>query len=290
MSEDEARSVDDPAAEGPQEPVGGERLAAARREKQISIVEIAKELHLDEGKVRALERNEYDALGAPVFAKGHLRKYAELVGVDRDDVMTDYYRLTRASGMPPIVSGRPKVHKELAPGPWVALVIMVVAIAAAYWWLGVREPLPSAPQRAAPAMPIEEPPAVRPEDSATEAAEVVPEDASAQATEPDEPAPVAESTATGPAAAASAAAGGQMRLGLRFSGDCWTEITDATGRRLFFGLGRDGQTVDLAGAAPVSVLFGNGNNVSLVVDGEAYELPATTRPDQPLRLTLVRTR
>ena len=61
-------------------PLGGERLRAARRANDISLRDIAKELHLDEGKVRALEQNDFDVLGAPVFAKGHLRKYAELVG------------------------------------------------------------------------------------------------------------------------------------------------------------------------------------------------------------------
>ena len=54
-------------------PVGGERLAAGRRERGISVHEIAKELHLDEPKVRALEENRFDVLGAPVFAKGHMR-------------------------------------------------------------------------------------------------------------------------------------------------------------------------------------------------------------------------
>ena len=39
-------------------PAAGERLAAARRELNISVDEIAKELHLDEAKVRALERND----------------------------------------------------------------------------------------------------------------------------------------------------------------------------------------------------------------------------------------
>ena len=53
--------VDNTASE-PEEPSGplaGERLANARRELQISVLEIAKELHLDESKVRALERNEF---------------------------------------------------------------------------------------------------------------------------------------------------------------------------------------------------------------------------------------
>jgi ribosome-binding protein aMBF1 (putative translation factor) len=51
-------------------PVGGERLRAARRANDISVRDVAKELHLDEYKVRALEKNEFDVLGAPVFAKG----------------------------------------------------------------------------------------------------------------------------------------------------------------------------------------------------------------------------
>ena len=42
-------------------------------------------------------------LGAPVFAKGHLRKYAEMVGVDVDDIMTDYYQMNRSTGTPPVV-------------------------------------------------------------------------------------------------------------------------------------------------------------------------------------------
>jgi cytoskeleton protein RodZ len=61
------------AAEGP---VGGERLAEARRAKQISVLEIAKELHVEEAKIRALENNDFEFLGAPVFAKGHLKKYS----------------------------------------------------------------------------------------------------------------------------------------------------------------------------------------------------------------------
>ena len=40
------------------EPRCGELLAEARREQQITVLEVAKELHLDELKVRALERNE----------------------------------------------------------------------------------------------------------------------------------------------------------------------------------------------------------------------------------------
>ena len=82
MADDKDKTEAEPSSAKPEEPQGGARLAKARRALQIPVVEIAKELHLDEPKVKALERNEFDVLGAPVFAKGHLRKYAQLVRVD----------------------------------------------------------------------------------------------------------------------------------------------------------------------------------------------------------------
>ena len=83
-----------------------------------------------------------------------------------------------------------------------------------------------------------------------------------------------------------ALADGQMRLLLTYTGDCWTEITDASGRRLFFDLGRDGRTVELTGAEPFNVLFGNPGNVNVLVNGSDYALPASSGPNRPLRLTI----
>ena len=71
-----------------------------------------------------------------------------------------------------------------------------------------------------------------------------------------------------------------------YTGDCWTEITDASGRQLLFDLGRDGRTVELSGAEPFHVLFGSPGNVSLRVNGEERALPPFDRPDRPMRLTL----
>jgi len=273
-------------------PLCGERLAEARRVQQISVLEIAKELHLDEPKVRALERNEFDVLGAPVFAKGHLRKYAQLVQVSDADVMADYYKLNRASGMPQVVSVRPPPRREMSPGPWIAVIVAIILVATAYWWFtatpaSVDEPandlLPSETSQLAEPEPME--PDV--DDSANLESALAVTDAETLTSEGTGAA--APDIAEPPAVVVSETPvldSGQMRLLVTYNGDCWTEITDAVGRRLFFGLGKDGRTVELSGQAPFNVLFGNAENVRVQVNGTARVITAAERRGRIARLTI----
>ncbi len=272
-------------------PLAGERLAQARHEQQISINEIAKELHLDEHKVRALERNEFDILGAPVFAKGYLRKYAQLVGVRVDDVLADYHHMNRAIGVPPVVSLRARPRQELSPGPWIAVIVVIVIAVSAFWWFTRSTPTPvSEPAASSEIAPAET------DAAETEAAEPDADDMEAEPegsqdeTAAEEPAPAPMRTAapmpTIEETSSPEIVPGQMRLLLTYTGDCWTEISDANGRRLLFDLGKDGRTVELSGAEPFNVLFGSPGNVSVRVNGEDYALPPTNRPDRPMRLTI----
>lgn len=267
-------------------PIAGERLAEARRELQIPVIEIAKELHLDEYKVRALENNEFEVIGAPVFAKGHLRKYAQLVKVAEADVMADYYQLNRSVTAPPVVVSRAKPRRVVSPGPWVAAIIVVALAATAYWWFAVREVTTERPATGTIApLPQESDNLVEDE---TVTAEVVDLPAAVEAeaevvqTEP-ESEPVAEpATDVLPATIDPL----EMRLSVSYSGDCWTEITDSSGGRLFFDLGKAGRTVNLSGQAPFNVLFGNAENVSIEVNGTPYAISAADRRGRTARLTI----
>ena len=287
-----------PPRSEPEGPLAGERLAAARREKQITVLEIAKELHLDEPKVRALERNEFDILGAPVFAKGHLRKYASLVGVSSDDVLADYYQLNRSAGMPPVVGKVRKQRREVSPGPWVAVIVVLILAATVYWWFiergsGQPAPLPAG----SPATPVPTESNAPGIETGTDIAEPVemPEVEittevpafEADTTEPEAAEPVAEQPVPEQPLPEPAIPEGQVQLQMRFSGECWTEITDATGRRLYFGLGRDGRVANVTGQAPLSVLFGNADAVSLQVNGEDYAIAASDRRGLTARFTIV---
>jgi len=277
MSEDQGNSVEEAPDTDPHGPRGGERLAAARREQQISVLEVAKELHLDEPKVRALERNDFDVLGAPVFAKGHLRKYAQLVGVDEDDVFADYYQMTRSEGIPPVViTSRPRVRQELSPGPWIAVIIVIIVAAASYWWFAVQSETVEAPQTSPEELP-QPGDAVGNTTSEAESvvvAAVLPEEQAVPDIDQPQPEPVAQ------------IADGESRLSLSYTGDCWTEISDATGRRLFFDMGRDGRSVELTGEAPFAVLLGNVDNVDVKVNDTDYPVSMTNPGSRTARLTI----
>ncbi len=256
-------------------PQCGERLAEARRALQMTVLEIAKELHLDEHKVRALECNDFDVIGAPVFAKGHLRKYAQLVKANEADVMADYYELTRTSGAPPALAPRSRPREAISLGPWIAAIVVILVVASAYWWYASH--------------------AVTPETRITgeitplpQEAQVAVEEEGATADTDDsvleETIPISEPVAV-PVPAVSADSN-EMQLSITYLGDCWTEITDANGRRLFFDLGVTGRTVNLSGEAPFNVLFGDAANVSLELNGAAFQIPAADRRGPTARLTI----
>jgi cytoskeleton protein RodZ len=152
---------------------------------------------------------------------------------------------------------------------------VIVTAATAYWWFTSREtpparpvtgeiaPLPQKTDSAAPEQDeieiLDEPETIEPE------VDPEPELISPPITTED---PLA------------------MRLSVTYLGDCWTEITDASGRRLFFDLGKSGRTVNLTGEAPFNVLFGDAANVSLVVNGSSFEIPAGNRRGRTARLTI----
>jgi cytoskeleton protein RodZ len=289
MSDEKDKTEETVTNDESEGPVGGERLAEARRKLQITVIDIAKELHLDEFKVRALECNDFDVLGAPVFAKGHLKKYAQLVKVDEADVMADYYQLERASGTQPVVPRRSRPRQTISLGPWVAAIVVIAIAASGYWWFTSRETPPARPVTGVIAPLPQEADSVAEEVEDTELPdqtvaiepEVVAESESESESEPEpepEPEPVAlplvDTDEFG------------LTLSITYSGDCWTEITDASGRRLFFDLGKAGRTVDLTGEAPFNVLFGDADNVSLVVDGASFDIAARDRRGQTARLTI----
>ena len=70
-------------------PSPGARLRSEREAQGISHQQAAESLNLDTMVLAHLEANDFAALGAPVFARGHLRRYTTMLGLDEDELDED---------------------------------------------------------------------------------------------------------------------------------------------------------------------------------------------------------
>jgi len=274
---------------------GGERLRDARKAKEISIDKIAQELNLDELKVRALETNDFALLGAPVFAKGHLRNYAKLVDVNVKDIMTDYYKIDRAAGLPPVIGERRRVPLDIDPLYLIIGAIgFLLIIITAYWFFsrGVTEDeVPMASSTTHESFipdPMSDSEADVNDETVNEPAVI---EFRADGVVGDGEILISAGEARDKAAlieedVLTVSATSQIEVELSYNGECWTEISDNAGRRLFYDLGRSGRVVTVSGDAPVEVFLGDARNVDITVAGNPWPLTASMLTGQPVRLTI----
>ncbi|HEY8539727.1 MAG TPA: RodZ domain-containing protein [Steroidobacteraceae bacterium] len=270
----------------------GALLQRERERIGLSIQQAAEGLHLDPWIVEAMEANRFLALGAPVYARGHLRKYAALLGLAPELVLERYDALSDAPSEPmpvPVITTtpppRPKWPKYVG---WAFVAALGLGIAAAAVWYvwpaldsltgGARSsvaPLQETPPAASPieVREIESPePRTREEVASTDVAVTAPATA-ADVARPREP--VASEPETEPAATASQ----QVSLRLEFSDPSWVEIYDAAGERLFYDIGQPGRTRTVVGTAPVNVVIGVVSAVSLQVNGNSVVVPRRANRD-----------
>lgn len=107
------------------------------------------------------------------------------------------------------------------------------------------------------------------------------------------PAPVIVSSAAAtpaPAAAASVpapaiASAGSGQVQIQFSADCWTQVSDGSGKILLSALKRKGETVDVSGKPPFAVRLGYARGAQISYNGQAVDIaPFTTGETARLKL------
>lgn len=90
---------------------------------------------------------------------------------------------------------------------------------------------------------------------------------------------------TGSAGISQAAADANS-LVMSFSRDCWLDVTDATGKKLFSGMQRSGGQLSLAGKAPYRLKIGAPGAVEIEYQGKPVDLSRFIRTNQVARLTV----
>ncbi len=68
----------------------GQTLKAEREKQKLTIAEVALTIKTKQLYVRAIEENRFDELIAPIYARGFIKLYAELLGLDPQPLLNLY--------------------------------------------------------------------------------------------------------------------------------------------------------------------------------------------------------
>lgn len=265
-------------------------LRQERERQGRSLQQVADELHLSRQAIEAIEGNRFAEFGAPVFAKGHLRRYAIFLHATVDDIFARYEQLSDAAratetaqrAAHPHESVRrvaltreasglriaPRTHGSKRRWVLIALLAIVIGLASIAMWRWntyrvAEQPAPQAsvsgPQPAEVQAIVAPPPVAAA--MTTDAQPIVqPPPPATAAVETREPSP------TSPLP-------GKVRLKLTFKQDSWAEVYDGRGNRMMYDVGRADLPRVIDADPPVQVVLGYAPAVDVEINGAGKNVP-----------------
>ncbi len=289
----------------------GELLRIAREKAGLSPGEIASRLRMGIKQVRALEQDDYLSLPKGTFLRGFVRNFAKEVGVTPDvalRLLAETHHEAASITASKVVMPSQQNISVPAPGGQlatprarvlIAAVIATLVLAIAwYWWEYVRPHRADGgrPKAVAETKAVEVPVAVitpteiAPSPNAGAAQENPSADANLAATPPAALVPTASvaltpiqplepvaAVAAAPAKPRQTAPAGTGMLGFTFSGKSWVEVVDSTGKSVMDKTFSGGETEELIGRAPFSVVIGNAQVTRMAYNGKEIDLAPHTR-------------
>ncbi|MBS4096666.1 MAG: DUF4115 domain-containing protein [Sulfuricella sp.] len=300
---DEIQEVVEETAIPPLSP--GKVLAAARIEKGLSVMDVARSLRLSARQIEAIEAEEFEKLPGMTFIRGFIRNYAKLLQLDPEPLLVGCRQTyvpavqVQAISVPP---GRVEFSSSRSQRTFsssheksrlVKMLPAILVVTALLGW-GMYELLQGGnnhtvvvkPAGDSSAVPLSLPPATMPEQgvSAVVASEPVAPSAPAAAPAPKET-PIAQPQPSVPVPEAVAQPG-NSKVRLMFSGESWVEIKDKVGRTIYKQTGYAGNEQIISGTPPFALTVGKASNIKVFYNDKPVELVPTATSGDVARLNL----
>jgi len=317
-------------------------LRQARESNGWSLAEVALKLNLTVNSLGNLEAGAFDKLPGHTFARGYIRAYAKLLGMDQTILVQQFDQSTGTDSQGSNVHSLGRIEEPVRVSHTilriVSLLLLIAVVGGGFvWWqdqtsqrtkdlatlapehvevegadgttqihpldepedqavaqgqaegatalaLPQAETSAEAPAEAEPSTPAPAPvaPAAAPAAPVHNAAPAAPAAPAPVAPAPTVAAPVVAASAPTVAAAPVA---GQGQVQLQFTADCWTQVTDGTGKVLLSGLKRKGENVSVSGKPPFAVRLGFARGAQVSYNGQVVDVaPFTSGETARLKL------
>lgn len=242
----------------------GEILRSRREALGLTLEEVHQHLRIPVRSLQAIEDGHFDVFDSPQYAKGFVRSYATLLGLDPEPLVQAVGSAYPARRAPQLVAPGGEVPiRPVAPpsrfrrlAAWVALAAVVGLL-----WLGYVGYRQLRAFYSAPQPPESQPPPVEVSPAPTQAGP-----------------PRADRALPPPALAGESA----VRLALTAEDVSWLRVV-ADGRRVFEGFLRAGERREWEAGSSLQVVIGNAGGVRVQVNGQ--DLGILGAPGEVVRRT-----
>jgi cytoskeleton protein RodZ len=271
----------------------GETLRRERLRQNLDLGQISRELKISQRFLEAIEDDRFDRLPAGVFAKSFVRQYANLLGLDAEELVAELQRTiepapttARASqyDLAPIDSIQvPRVeHWEAvsdrgrfewtSPLPALALLVVVLLVCSGVYTFWQHSPQSGTAQTAQEAAPPP-PPTVQPDPQQAQAqppaAEPAPQVATAPTPVPQQPPQTAQTVPTTPPGQVNSAdrSPAPVRVQVTALEAVWV-LARADGKYLFSGTLEPNESRTVEAGERLTLRVGNAGGVTVTLNGK----------------------
>ena len=235
----------------------GADLARAREERGLSVEDVSSATRIRSGLIRSIEADEFEPCGGAVYARGHIRSIARVVGIDAEPLVAEFDRTHVEEPAPVPVPNQP-TDPDLAARAdrrrpnWTAAMAAALVVICALAGYGIYTNNTAKPSLSAN---NDLPPSPSPSTSATPPSPVTSPPPSAVALVPPRDAVVM----------------------IRVTGTkTWLQVETLSQRVLYSGLLNHGDARTFRDAHGLKLLIGNAPAVQLVADSQDFGVPRSS--------------
>ncbi|WJN60546.1 RodZ family helix-turn-helix domain-containing protein [Pseudomonas sp. SO81] len=119
----------------------GETLRKVRESRNLALNDVAVQLNLTAQALRNVESGAFDQLPGHTFARGYIRAYAKLMGMDPSRLVSDFDQYTGTDANGSSVASLARIEEPARVSQSLVKVFSIVALAALggvgfFWWQG----------------------------------------------------------------------------------------------------------------------------------------------------------